>query len=194
MGREIFNEVLESIENDDMREFAKVLLDTIPSQFYHAGASSSGRYHPSYALGDGGLARHTLALVRFLNYTFQIECMGSLYTSRERDMMRIAGMIHDSRKSGNEEEWTEGAHTKFEHPILAAEVIESFDGKYLTHEEIMLISNIIKSHMGQFNTSNYSNVVLPKPITKYEKLVHWADYLASRKDIEVHCELPFEGR
>ena len=46
--------------------------------------------------------------------------------------------------------------------------------------------------MGQWSISKYSDAVLPKPITKMEIMVHQMDYLASRKDIEVHCEIESE--
>ena len=70
----IFNSLLETFENDDIKNFAKECIDTIPTYFYDVGASSTGKYHPQYALGDLGLARHTCALVRFLNHilSFQV--------------------------------------------------------------------------------------------------------------------------
>lgn len=180
----ILDEILNTIENDDMKEFAEELIKTIPPYFFHVAASSSGKFHSQYALGEGGLARHTCSLVRILNHIFNIECM-NLWTSRERDMLRIACMMHDSRKSGSQEDYEKNKYTKFNHPLLAAEIIESFDGKFLNHEEISIISSSIRSHMGQWNTDSRSDVILPKPHTKYEKIVHMVDYLASRKDIEI---------
>ena len=38
---------------------------------------------------------------------------------------------------------------------------------------------------GQWNKDKRSSCVLPLPENKYQKLLHLADYLASRKDIEV---------
>lgn len=181
----IFDEIINSIENEDMKNFALELINTIPPYFWEVPASSTGKYHPAYALGEGGLARHTLALVRILNHTFFIDCMGKCFTSRERDIMRIAGMMHDTRKSGDQTDFEYNKYTKFNHPLLAAAVIRQFDGKYLNHEEIECIATAIESHMGQWNTDKRSGVVLPLPINKYQKMVHWADYLASRKDIEV---------
>jgi len=53
-------------------------------------------------------------------------------------------------------------------------------------EEVKLIRNAIESHMGQWNTDKrYPSVVLPKPENKYQIMIHLADYLASRKDIEI---------
>ena len=181
----IFSEILDTIENNDMKTFAKECIKTIPDYFWDVGASSTGKYHPSYALGDLGLARHTCALVRFLNHTFAIESLNK-FTSRERDILRIAGMMHDSRKSWSQTDYENDKYTKFNHPLLAAEVIRSMKEKHIIpDEEVEMMASIIESHMGQWNTDKRSDIVLPKPETRFQKLLHWADYLASRKDIEV---------
>ena len=39
--------------------------------------------------------------------------------------------------------------------------------------------------MGQWNTSDRESIVLPKPKSQLGKIVHVADYLASRKDIDI---------
>lgn len=178
------NEIINSIENNDMKQFINELLKTIPNYWYHAPASSSGRYHPQYALNDGGLLRHTVALVRFLNFTFETEMFK--FDSRERDILRIAGLMHDSRKSGSQEDYEKNKYTKFDHPLLAAEVVKSFLGcGIIKDEEIKIISNTIETHMGRWNTDKRSDIVLPTPSNKYQKLLHWADYMASRKCIEM---------
>jgi len=189
MKTNVLDEIIVKIENDDIKEFAEELLTTIPEYFYHVPSSSTGKYHPAYALGEGGLVRHTIALVRILNYTFEIDCMGSSWTSREKDLMRIAGLMHDTRKSGSQEDYEKNKYTKFEHPLLAASVVRDYLGSNIIPDtEIEIIATAIESHMGQWNTSDRSKVVLPKPSNKYQKIIHWADYLASRKDIEMRFE------
>lgn len=42
--------------------------------------------------------------------------------------------------------------------------------------------------MGKWNTNNYSDVVLPLPLTLTQKLVHMCDYLASRKQINFNFD------
>ena len=96
----IFDSILNTIENEDIRYFAEQCIETIPDYFWEVGASSTGKYHPQYALGELGLARHTCALVRFLNHILNVDCFGNKFTSREKDLMRVAGMMHDTRKSG----------------------------------------------------------------------------------------------
>lgn len=184
--KEVFKMVLETFENEDIREFAERFLDTIPQYFYEVGASSTGKYHPKYALGNLGLARHTLALCKIMNHLFSIDCIKEKFNSRERDLMRVAGMAHDTRKSGTQEEYENSKWTKFNHPLLAAEVIRGLDG--LPNEEIEIMATAVESHMGQWNKDSRSSVTLPTPKNKYQVLVHVCDYLASRKDIEVAFE------
>lgn len=179
----IFDSLIESFENDDLREYAKGLIETIPNYFWDVGASSTGKYHPQYALGDLGLARHTCALVRIMNHILNLDCVQEDFNSRERDLLRIAGIMHDTRKSGNDDDYKKSKYTRFEHPLLAAQVIRNTVG--ISAEEIELIANTIESHMGQWNTDKRSSVTLPTPKNKYQKLLHICDYLASRKDIEV---------
>ena len=69
-----------------------------------------------------------------------------------------------------------------------ADVIRSYDGQYLNHEEIEFIANIISKHMGQFNTDKKTGTTLPKPDDSYSELVHLADYLASRKSLTMEFE------
>ncbi len=180
----IFNSLLDTFENEDIKQFAIKCIDTVPDYFWNVGASSTGKYHPQYALGDLGLARHTCALVRFLNHILSINCYKNDFTSRERDLLRVAGIMHDSRKSGDDEDFAKNKYTKFDHPILAASVIRGMTDD-LSNDEINIIANTIESHMGQWNTDKRSSTVLPLPETKYQKILHLADYLASRKDIEV---------
>ena len=98
--------------------------------------------------------------------------------------MRVAGMMHDTRKSGDDEAYAKNKFTKFDHPLLAANEIRTLIG-FISEEELELVATTIESHMGQWNTDKRSKVVLPLPKNKYQKMLHLADYLASRKDIEV---------
>ena len=69
-----------------------------------------------------------------------------------------------------------------------ADVVRSYDGQYLNHEEIELIADTISKHMGQWNIDKKSDIVLPKPNNKYARMVHVADYLASRKSLTMDFE------
>lgn len=191
--KKLVEPILSTIKNDDIREFAEVLLEGIPDYIWHVGASSTGKYHPGYSLGEGGLMRHQMAVVRFLNFFFELEQYNTKFTDREMDLMRIAGFVHDGRKSGEQADYEKSKFTKFDHPLQMANVVRSYDGKYLSHDEIELIATCISSHMGQWSTDRKSSVVLPKPVNVYQEFIHLADYLASRKDLTMAfdgCEQP----
>ena len=174
------------LENDDIKEFAETVIECIPEYWKHVAASSSGKYHPRNSLGEGGLFRHIMALIQFLNWTFEIKCMAENWTSRERDLMRVAGMMHDAFKSGTTAEYEGNHHTKFDHPLIAANAVRKYKQlNLIPEEEVEIIANAIESHMGQWNTSFSSKTVLPEPHNKYQKILHWADYFASRKGIEM---------
>lgn len=184
----IVQSVLNTFENDDIKNFAIVLLDNLPEYIWRVPASSTGKYHPAYSLGEGGLMRHQIAVVRFLNFFLELEQYNKIIPSRERDLLRVAGLIHDGRKSGSQSDYERSKYTKFDHPLQMATVIRSYDGKYLNHNEIELIAHCIESHMGSWNVDKKTGECLPKPEDLYQELVHFADYLASRKTLTMDFE------
>lgn len=132
--------------------------------------------------------RHSISVVRFLNWFFSLEQYQKQYTDRERDLLRCAGLVHDGRKSGASDEVKE-VFTVFNHPLLMADAVRERKGYgVISDEEIEIIAHSIESHMGQWNVSNKpkdEGIVLPKPEGKYQEIVHLADYLASRKPLEM---------
>ena len=184
----IVQSVLNTFENDDIKDFAIVLLDNLPEYIWRVPASSTGKYHPAYSLGEGGLMRHQIAVVRFLNFFLELEQYNKIIHSRERDLLRVAGLIHDGRKSGSQSDYERSKYTKFDHPLQMAAVIRSYDGKYLNHNEIELIAHCIESHMGSWNVDKKTGECLPKPEDLHQELVHLADYLASRKTLTMDFE------
>lgn len=62
--QETFKKELSLIKNENIRNFVKEFLNTVPDYFFTVAASSTGKYHPNYALGEGGLVRHTKAATR----------------------------------------------------------------------------------------------------------------------------------
>lgn len=183
MKHDIFINELNYIVTKDIRIFTEVALDSLPNYFYEVSASSTNKYHPTYALGEGGLVRHTKAAARFANHLLQLEQNQVVFTEKERDYIISAIILHDGWKHGN----AGSSFTTHEHPQVCADwVIQSDVFKdSLPIEEREIISSAIASHMGQWNETKRSKTVLEKPKTDIQKFVHMCDYLASRKDIEV---------
>lgn len=171
-----FENEIETIENIFFREFADKLILTIPNYFWTVPASSSGKYHPKFSSGEGGLYRHTQMAFKVLNHILEV----TDFTSYEKDMMRIAILMHDTRKCGSQEDYEKNGSTLFEHPVLAGDVIRTFANEY---EGANDIARMVDRHMGRWNTSKHSDFVLSIPEYRCEKVVHLADYIASRKDL-----------
>ena len=185
MKKEKFLKELSYIKSDRIRKDAEVLIENLPDYFFEIAASSTGKYHPKYALGDGGLLRHTKAACRVAIELLNDSCIGDKYTSDEKDLMILALMLHDGIKLGFDKE----KYTRFDHPILACEFVEShIDDIELSDEEIDFVCDSIKTHMGPWITDYDGNEVLEKPHTKYQNFVHMCDYLASRKFLEVEFD------
>lgn len=181
----IFEREINYIKNTSYREDLKTLINLLPDYFFEIPAASTGKYHPDYAQGEGGLLRHTKAAVRIGYELLSDPVIGDKYTDKEKDLMLMALLLHDGLKLGKEK----SKYTKFNHPILAAEFIEeNMDLLHLTDEEITFIGDCIRTHMGPWTTDYDGNEVLEKPHTKYQNFVHMCDYLASRKCLELRFD------
>ncbi len=184
MKLETFRLELETIKNDDIRKFCIEMLEDAPDYFFTVPASSTGKYHPSYALNSGGLVRHTKALVGIANDLLALEQCNFDFDTK--DMIRVAGILHDAKKHGN----NGSQYTVFDHPIIAADWIRNSNSETVSQDIKNRIADIVASHMGQWNEDKHSDKVLPKPITAEQKFVHMCDYLASRKHLEYVFEQP----
>lgn len=186
MIRDDFNKEIGWIHTDKIRKFAKYCIENLPSYFFTVPASSSGKYHPSYALGNGGLVRHTKAAVAIAHELFNLEMFQKQFSEEEQDLIILSLILHDGKKQGD----GNGKHTVFEHPIYAANFIKqcNFECSLLTDEQERIVVDAISSHMGQWNTTRNSSTELPKPKNKIQKYVHLCDYLASRKYLEFNFD------
>ena len=185
MRSDCFKDELGLIDDLGLMHVIRNYLDEcVPPYFFIAPASSSGKYHPHYALGVGGLVRHTKVAVLIAEDLLSLEQYATL-NECYHDEIISALIIHDTFKQGLK---AEGGHTKFEHPVYSASAIQMFTDKFYPNlsERVKLVSSMVLSHMGQWNRSSRSNVVLPKPQTEAEKFVHLCDYLASRRYLEVN--------
>ena len=60
------------IQNERIRESLKIIIEMIPDYFFTEAASSTGKYHPEFSQGEGGLLRHTKAAVKVANTLLRI--------------------------------------------------------------------------------------------------------------------------
>ena len=186
------------IQHADILELTQAVLQAAPDCFWTMPASTSGKYHPAHSLGQGGLIRHTRAVVLFTVHL--LEMQGTPATHREFSIAIAAAILHDCCKKSDTEK-----HTAFDHPSRAAQLILSTaqriwpyaftDGhRPLTPTENLVtpipgahtaraIAAAVHSHMGRWNVNDRTGQTLPTPLTPLQRLIHTADYLASRKNI-----------
>lgn len=178
----MFDKEINYIKNPKYKENALKLLEILPEYFFKVEASSTGKYHPSFALGEGGLVRHTKAAIKIAYDLLSNNSLFNTFTSDEKDLLLISIMIHDGLKLGNPKE----TYTRFDHPILICNHIKENKEKLtLTESEINFICDAVKTHMGEWTIDYKGNEILEKPTTKYQRFVHMCDYLASRKYLDI---------
>ena len=182
---ELFLDELGYIKDDNYQEVLLNIINLLPEYWFEEPASSTGKYHPDYALGKGGLLRHSKAAMRIGYELLNNPCIGDKYTDREKDLILMSLLVHDGLKLGLPQE----KYTRFDHPILMGKfILDHMDEIGLNKEDATFMNDVIKTHMGPWTTDYDGNEVLEKPKTKYQNFVHMCDFLASRKCILV----PFE--
>lgn len=186
-----FIEAVKKINEEALRDACLDMVEDIPFYFWLVPASSSGKYHPECDLGEGGLVRHSLMVTKFGQELVTTE-MFVRDEEPNRDIVRVACLFHDCLKSGPvDEDGNYSDHTVFEHPRLASEFVrEHLTEAGIDPLKVNLICDCIYSHMGKWCVDVYGEKngnpqkALSKPRTDFEKLVHIADYVASRKNIQ----------
>jgi HD superfamily phosphohydrolase YqeK len=172
---DLFQRELSYIADDELREFAKQLLRDAHEYFFTVPASSSGKYHPNFARGEGGLVRHTKAVAYFVNELIRPEIEFGTIDRRDADLLIVAAIAHDIKKQGDGLE----GHTVKEHPIMAANYVtrtyHEYEWKTIDVTDLNLLCEVIKSHMGPWQE--------PKPTSRRQLILFYADYIASRKEI-----------
>ena len=183
--KEVFKNEINYLRNEEYKKNVETLLELVPDYFFEVPAASTGKYHPQFAQGNMGLVRHTKVAIKIAKDILMLEYLNNIFTEDEKDLLLIAIMFHDTHKLGKEKE----KYTRFDHPLVAASFIKENQNKTtFTDKEIEIITNTIKSHMGQWNTNKYSNIILPKPQNKYQFFVHMCDFLSSKKYLDVNFD------
>jgi hypothetical protein len=178
-----FEQELALIKNTEIRNIAEQGVSLLPEYFYKVPASSTGKYHPSFALGDGGLYRHVRASVGIAVELFRIYD----FTEYEQDLIVASLILHDGWKQGE----NGSGNTTHTHPIVASKVLKEkvVVSKEEEEEILAIICDNISTHMGKWTTSKWDATVLLAPQTEMQKFVHLADYLASRKALEYNFDV-----
>lgn len=183
--KDIFKCELGYIKGEENRKNAEILIELLPDYFFEISASSTGKYHPAFSLGDGGLVRHTKVACRIAYELFNDQSIGGIFSDHEKDLILASILVHDGLKEGNPKQ----KFTIFDHPLVASAFVREHKGQLSWSDtDVDMVCAMIESHMGPWNTNSYSSVVLPVPRNRYQKFVHMCDFLSSRKFLDVKFE------
>ena len=171
-----FEREINLIQSEDYRMFVKYYLDNYcPDYFWEIGASSSGKYHPKFSQGVGGLVRHTKAVVLFAEELLRMSSY--MYMSDEhKDYVIMACILHDTCKYGIKDFDKESYK---EHAKNAVKLVNGAWVQYFGCNPSEFFLSAIRCHMGQWSERE------DRPFTNIDRCVHMADYMASRSFIDI---------
>lgn len=186
-ARKIFQPYIDEVTDENLRCVIELAWERLPDYFFVKPASSTGKYHPKFANGDGGLVRHT---------AYAIEVWKYLYRGFEEELCWtmiyqcgiIALMFHDALKYGDPNQNLK--YTTNTHSEDAAEwmlnIVDEVATSQIESEPVrtrfygmckQYIVEPIEHHMGPWSFHG-------APEGLAQKLVFIADYVASQPTFE----------
>jgi len=116
---------IDIIQNSDIQDFVRMLLETAPPEFYTDACSGTGRYHPPEDQQVGGILIHTKKAVQVALSLMRFYGLDPNRPERKeywllRDQIIAAVILHDLYKNGIP--WGESTHP--EHGDIAAKELE----------------------------------------------------------------------
>lgn len=175
MRAEHFERELNLIVDEELRMAVKSYLnERVPDYFWLIGASSSGKFHPVFSQGQGGLVRHVKSVVMFAEELLRMNTYAYMKDDY-KDFVIAACIIHDCVKYGIEE--YDKTQYKNHAPNGAKAFAEWCDEIGFNVHPYLL--DAVRTHMGQWSAPE------DKPFTNIDRCVHMADYMASRSFIDI---------
>lgn len=177
---DFFKREIANINNEEMRHFVEWYFNTkVGAWFWTSGASASGKFHPVFTRGEGGLVRHTRAAALILEELLRLNTYA--YMNEEfKDLARVAILLHDTCKYGTQDKEDHDFYRN--HGKCAANCVAYAWECYFNEPCSAFLYHAIASHMGQWVEDKED-----KPFTPLDRLVHLADYIASRSFIDIPC-------
>lgn len=181
---DIFRNILNEFESDDLRMYCEDMIEMIDPFIITTPSSTSMKYHNETQCSPGGQSYHVIMVGTIMNYILGLDYVRAKFKEpKKRDCLRIAALLHDSIKCG----WNGSTYTVFDHPRLAKEWIIRTKPEHDIKQGLKnYIGDLVESHSGQWNTDKRGVFEpLPTPQNDEQFVVHLADYLASRSNIDM---------
>lgn len=182
-ARNILEPVINTLSiSHEYRNLTEFLIDQLDDYWFIKPASSTGKYHPKFNNGEGGLVRHSLNVCMWwqrMYRAFEQELISFSGRDDIYDLGLIACLFHDAKKYGDAEEnsrWVKKDHDVksmkwFLHNV---EIYEHTNDMNFDNKAINYIANAIDHHNGPWSTHG-------APRTIFERLVFICDYASSQK-------------
>lgn len=149
-----------------------VLKQCVPDYFWTKPSSSTGKYHPFDERGKFGLVLHTCRVTKLTNEL----CTAAQIEGKHKDNLICAAIMHDTLKYGDPEENLQ--HTTKDHSNLVQKYINE-DSIYSPISDDII--RLIRTHDGQWSV----NPDEWRSADDHQKLLHYADYISSRRYIYI---------
>jgi len=170
-----------------VRGFARYCLARVaPPYFWSAPSSFTGKYHPGWANGPGGLVLHT----RVVAHTAGDLCRAFGVERLRRDQIVAAAILHDLFKFGREgpDRCTFTEYRR--HDYLTRRWVEEalreagMSGKLRSEGgKLRRVLEIMEPHLGKWSRSKVGK------LDRAQRLLHVADYVSSRPIVSA-VEIP----
>lgn len=170
----IFDKEISYIQNFNYIQFLLFALVNINEYHKIAPAASikrGSKNHPDDERKRGGLVLHTKRVFRVLLDLINAE--QEKLISNEIDALLVAALLHDMAK------FPDGKckSTNSNHADIMADYIRNMKTSIISAVERYKIARYIETHNGKWGKV--------KPETHLEKLLHYADYIASRNYVKI---------
>lgn len=173
--KEKLHKVVKTISSDSIKAWTIGMLKIAPLAFWERAASSTGKYHRADENGAGGQVMHTLRVCAMVDHLVRMDNLPVI----ERDMLLSAAILHDICKYGVD---GKSEHTFLEHPQLVKDLWEKNLLLLPKCEYDSKIINTILQHSGRWGEYPLSLR------THSGRLLHIADFIASRHNIDVRLD------
>ena len=195
---EQIKEFIWMIEDDDLRAFTYFVLSQSHPDFWVIPASSSGKYHPVWENGEGGLIRHikagmALAMSGLRRYGYSYETVGDAnMNAKIRDIIAFSVLLHDWGKNGdpnkNWGKYTTKTHGEDTANLIQKDLLPKFIKFFPEIKNTEELTDMVEQ--GCFAIANHYGIWSKekmKPndekMTDVARILQEADYYSSRKFI-----------
>lgn len=171
---------LNQIVDKKIRDFTEHVLQQAPKYFWTVPSSSSGKYHPEQSNGEGGLVRHTKAVIYFAVKLCDVYSVVGI----EKDCIISACILHDIVKYGEEKQ----SHTTKNHDYEGAMFVKRLGDDFGLDQNILsTIAGCVAWHMGKWTdmTGRKKTQAFPDEYTKPQMITHLADVISAQRNVSL---------